>query len=155
TRVYGSFLLLVLLDSAATLFSINLLVSLDRSAFAFTFVVLSAAFLSFNIIYLVLEIIVLVALLDFSFLLRKLSDTKFERAILNRRLAFYGETLVPSFFLSYAVIYLYSFIPNSQSFAAPVFAISSVGAIFIILVMVRSLSSPSLLGRKQSSETGN
>lgn len=152
TNIYWFFLLLVLIDGAATLFCINLMLSLDRLAFAFLLVVLSATVLSFNIVYLVLEMLSLVALLDFSFLLRRVSSTKFESTILKRRLTSYADTLVPSFFISYAVVYLFSFIPKSQTLAAPIFAISSVGAIFVILVVVRSLS-PSFSGRKQAGKS--
>lgn len=152
TNIYWFFLLLILVDGLATLYGMNLVVSLERSAFAFLLVLLSATVLSFNVVYLVLEMLSLVALLDFSFLLRRLSDTKFESIILKRRLSSYVDTLLPSFFLSYAVLYLYSFIPTSQSFADPIFAISSVGAIFVILVVVRSLS-PTFFGRKQAGKS--
>lgn len=143
SSTYWLFILLVLIDGIATYLRSDSLVSLDRSVGAVSLVVLSAVLLSFNVIYLILEVLAVVVLVDLSFLLRRFSDTKLESSIIKRRVGSYIYTMIPSFFISYALIFLYSYVFQSTNLSALVLGLSSIGSLIVIIAVVRYFPSPS------------
>ncbi len=143
SSTYWLFILLVLIDGIATYLRSDSLVSLDRSIGALSLVVLSAVLLSFNVIYLILEVLAVVVLVDLSFLLRRFSDTKLESSIIKRRVGSYIYTMIPSFFISYALIFLYSYVFQSTNLSALVLGLSSIGSLIVIIAVVRYFPSPS------------
>ena len=136
-NLFWLFVFLAIVDTLATFLSVDQIVLIDRCFFTLAVIILSSALFSYSAIYLVIEITLILLALDFSFLLRKLSDTSFEIAILRRWLSSFGKYLALSFFVSFAMIYIYSY-TSGVSVGAPILAISSVAAIFIILVVTRS-----------------
>jgi hypothetical protein len=140
---YLLFVGLLVLDGAATFWSIDTVVSIDRSILFFGLIILTALWIP-NILLLTFEILALFAILDMSLFLRRLADTRIETSVLKRRLQSYTYTMVPAFLLSYVLISLFSIVPVDivpQSSALFVLAASSVGAFVTVWLVTRYLSS--------------
>jgi hypothetical protein len=95
-----------------------------------------------DILFLFLETVLVIAALDFSFLLRKLRGTVVDRSVFRGRLESYAFTLVPAFLLSYSLVYVYSF-ASGVSAATPLvlLALTSTGAMLVIYSTIRFVSS--------------
>jgi hypothetical protein len=136
------FLVIVEVDGLATLASSDIVVSVDRSTFFLAFLALSVSQGSHGLFFLFLEVVLAIAALDFSFLLRRIRGTVVDSSVLKNRLGSYAYTAVPAFLLSYSLTLLYSFIsgvPLPDPLA--LLAVSSTAALFAIYVVSRFLSS--------------
>jgi hypothetical protein len=142
---YLLFVIIVTVDGLATLTNSDSVVSADRSIFFLALLILSVVRGSYNLFFLFLEIILVIAALDISFLLRRLQGTVVDVSVIRGRLESYAYTLVPAFLLSYSLTYLYSFI---SGFSSPeplvLLAVSSAAALFAIYAVSRYLSSPAI-----------
>jgi hypothetical protein len=138
---YVIFVIIVAVDGLATLANSDSVVSVDRSTFFLALLVLSVAQGSHDLLFLFLEIVLVIAALDFSFLLRRLGGTVVDASVIMSRLESYAYTLVPAFLLSYSLTFLYSFI-SGISFPEPLvlLAVSSTAALFAIYAVSRYLS---------------
>ena len=95
-----------------------------------------------NIFILTIEILGLVAALDFSFLLRKVDGTSVDLSVLAKRLKSYAYTVLPAFFVTYLFLYVYSQnLQFSASEAVVVFGLASVGALIVVYAVVHFLLS--------------
>ena len=138
---YLLFAVIVMVDGVATLLKSDSSVSADRSAFFVALLVLSVARGSQDLFFLFLEMVLAIAALDVSFLLRRLHGTVADASVIRGRLESYGYTLVPALLLSYALILLYSSISGSSPPEPLVLlAISSTGALFSVYAVTRYLS---------------
>jgi hypothetical protein len=139
---YLIFLVIVEVDGLATLANSDLIVSADRSTFLLLLLVLSVARSSYDLFFLFLEVVLVIAALDFSFLLRRVRGTVVDSSVLTGRLESYAYTAVPAFLLSYFLTFLYSFI-SGVSLPDPLalLAVSSTAALFGIYAVSRYLSS--------------
>jgi hypothetical protein len=144
-EAYWFFAFLILIDGVGTFFNSAALVAFDRAVCAISLVILSAVLLSFNAIYLILEALLAFVVLDLGFLLRKFSDTNVESPIIKKRIWSYAYVIVPSFLLSYALIFFYSFVPQSADVSALILGLSSIGAFLIVLVVARYFLLPANL----------
>jgi hypothetical protein len=140
---YLLFVGLLVLDGAATFFSIDTVVSIDRLILFFGLIILSALWIP-NLLLLTFETLAVFAILDISFFLRRLADTRIETSVLKRRLQSYTYTIVPAFLLTYVLILLFSVLPADVvplSSALFVLAVSSAGAFVTVWLVTRYLSS--------------
>jgi hypothetical protein len=138
---YLLFVLIVTVDGAATLLKSDSMVSVDRSAFFLALLALSVARGSQDLFFLFLEMVLAIAALDITFLLRRLSGTLVDASVVRGRLVSYGYTLVPTLLLSYALTSLYSSISGSSPPDPLVLlAVSSTGALLSIYAVTRYLS---------------
>jgi hypothetical protein len=90
----------------------------------------------------------LFVILDMSFFLRRLADTRIETSVLKRRLQSYAYTVVPAFLVTYILISLFSVLPTDivpPSSALFVLSASSAGAFVTVWLVTRYLSSLTLL----------
>ena len=82
-----------------------------------------------------------IAALDVSFLLRRLHGTVVDASVVRGRLASYAYTLVPALLLSYSLTLLYSSLTGpSPPEPLALLAVSSTGALFSIYAVSRYLS---------------
>ncbi|MFI5422116.1 MAG: hypothetical protein ACHQ1H_14220, partial [Nitrososphaerales archaeon] len=89
------FVLFALVDGMATQFRVGTLVSVNRIAFVFVLLLVSS--INFGVLSIILEILVLIAVIDISFLLRELRQHTRQDLIdiLSNRLRSYIYTIVP------------------------------------------------------------
>jgi len=137
---YWVFILFAIIDGLSTRYSSEFVLSLDRIAFAFIILLLSAESLRLDVLAMILETAALIALLDISFLLRQIRQHSQHdlSTILFSRLRSYLYTLVPAVILSSGLTYLGAsslpFAINSQ------YAILELGlasaAVFVIILSV-------------------
>ena len=140
--VFWLFVLFALVDGAATLYRIGIAISVNRIAFTFGFLLVSSV--AFGVVSIILETIVLIGILDVSFLLRQVRQHTPQDllAILGSRLGSYLYTLVPAGIFSAGILYLASPIFSSgvpADFAITLLGISSVAAFLVILYVARNL----------------
>jgi len=141
------FVMFALVDGLATLFQIGLVVSVSRIAFAFTFIVLNSA--NFGVLAITTETLALIAVLDFSFLLREIKQHAGNDIlnILGSRLGSYLYTLVPAGIFSTGVLYIAS-LPLSNGvnseIAITLLGVTSTAILLIILFVARTFRSESL-----------
>jgi hypothetical protein len=138
--LYLVFVFMVAVDALGTLVNSDAVVSADRSALFLLLIVLSVAQGSHDLFLLFLEVVLVIAALDFSFLLRKLRGTVVDASVIGSRLKSYAYTLLPAFALSYSLTFLYSFI-SGVPLPEPValLAVSSAAALFAIYWISRYL----------------
>jgi len=137
------FVALVVLDGAATFFSVDTLISVDRSILFFGLIILTALWMP-NLLLLTFETLALFAILDMSLFLRRLADTRIETSVLKRRLQSYTYTIVPAFLLTFVLISLFTVLPADIIpvwLALFVLAASSAGAFATVWLVTRYLSS--------------
>jgi hypothetical protein len=140
---YLLFVVLLVLDGAATFFSIDTLISADRSILFFGLIILTALWIP-SLLLLTFETLTLFAILDMSLFLRRLADTRIETSVLKRRLRSYTYTIVPAFLLTFVLISLFSVLPADIVpvwLALFVLAASSAGAFVTVWLATRYLSS--------------
>ncbi len=141
---YWLFVALAILDGVGIFAKADLIVYLDRSVFFLTVMIISMLQSPLNIFSLTIEILILVAALDFSLFLKKLDCTRVHSSVVLYRLRSYAYTVLPAFLLTYA-LYLYSFnlpLPKfSLSEIIIVFGLSSVGTLIIVYVLAQGLLS--------------
>jgi hypothetical protein len=95
-----------------------------------------------NIFLLTLVIIGLIAVLDFSFVLRKVDGTSVDWGVFARRLRSYAYTVLPAFLLTYLLLFVYSQnLGFSLVDAAIVLGLASVGTLVIVYAVVRFIAS--------------
>jgi hypothetical protein len=140
--IYLLFVAIVAVDGIATLVDSDSIVSVDRAALFLVLVVLSVAVGPHDLLSLFLRMILAIAALDMSFLLRRLRGTVIDASVIERRLGSYAYTLVPAFLLSYLLTYLYSSLSGlSPPEPVALLAVSSTSALLIIYVVSRYLTS--------------
>jgi hypothetical protein len=146
---YVVFLVILEVDGLATLANSDALVSVDRSVYFLALLILSVGEPTVSLFSLFLEIVLVVAALDFSFLLRRLRNTTFDLSVITGRLESYGYTALPALLVSYSLTTLYS-VASGGSVPDPLafLALSSTTAIFAIYVVSRYLSSRELPGSR-------
>jgi hypothetical protein len=133
---------LIAMDGLGTLVPADFFVSADRAIFFLAFVVLAMLKNPSGIFILTIEILGVIAALDFSFLLRKVDGTSVDRDVLARRLKSYAYTVLPAFFVTYLFLYVYSQnIQFNASEAVVAFGLASVGALIVVYAIVRFLFS--------------
>ncbi|MHB1907387.1 MAG: hypothetical protein ACYCQJ_00795 [Nitrososphaerales archaeon] len=141
--------LLLITDGVATLLDSSLIVSVDRTLFLFMFIVLGSLSGDFGSLDLVVVTLTFLTLVDLSFLLRRIEDTKVVGDVFQKRLAAYCYTIIPAFLLTYIVVFLYLQITISSSEAILVLGMSVVGGFIIVYLLARSFARPqSVLGKK-------
>jgi hypothetical protein len=108
---YWFFILLTFIDGVATAFSNDTVISIDRAAYALTVLVLGGITLKLSILPIILETVVVVALVDLLFLVRRTRarTRKDFLQIILRRLGSYGFTLLPAAIFSAGLIYIGGF----------------------------------------------
>jgi hypothetical protein len=137
---YWVFAALIAADGIATLTRRDSIVSSDRALFFFVVLVMSMLESPFNIFSLTVELLILVAALDFSFFLKKLDSTRVDKSVVFGRLRSYAYTMLPTFFLTYVLFYAYSFnLQFSVSQAVAVLGFSFVGALIVVFIVARYL----------------
>lgn len=131
---YWVFIILIVVDVVGTLFSNRIITSVGRAFFFFAFVILSGFESSINIFLLVTEIILLITVLDFSFLLAGLGSTIADLSVLTGRAKSYALTVLPAALLTYAMlVYGYSASFQFSAFQALIaFGLSSAGAVISV-----------------------
>lgn len=134
---------LIVIDGLGTMLTrTDWIASADRAFFFFLVVVWTLLRSSANVFFLTLEILCIVATLDFSFLLRKLDGTNVDSAVLTGRLRSYAYTMLPAFLLTYVLLYLYSFnFQFTDAQAVIVLSLAAVGALVVIYTVSRYLFS--------------
>ena len=132
------FAFLVVLDTLGTLASIDIIVSADRGLYFIITLFLILLKFPLNIFSLSIEVIGLVALLDFSYLLRRVDGTAVDYTVLINRVKSYAYTMLPAFLLTYLLLYLYSFnLQFSLLEAALALGLSTVGIFVSIYAVIR------------------
>lgn len=138
---YPIFLLILVLDAVATIANSDALAAADRSVYFLTLVLLSVTLGPYSLPILFLEVLLVIAALDFSFLLRKMRGTVVDAAPLLKRLESYAYTILPAFLASYLLTFLYYPVAGaSETDPLPVLAISSAVALLAIYSVSRHLS---------------
>jgi hypothetical protein len=138
---YPFFVALVMVDGLATLMKSEFVVCVDRSLLFITLIVASVAIGSYGLFFIFLEVLLMIAALDVSFLLRRLQGSVVDLSVVKARLRSYLFTLVPAFLLSYSLTYLYSSISVSSSQEALVLlAVSCPAALLSVYGLLRFLS---------------
>ena len=102
------FVFLFVLDALGTLAAIDLVVSVDRALFFLATLLLTLLAFPLDIFTLSLELLSLLAALDFSFLLRKVDGTGVDGFVFVNRLRSYAYTIVPAFLITYLFLYFYT-----------------------------------------------
>ncbi|MGA2877076.1 MAG: hypothetical protein ABSE82_16285 [Nitrososphaerales archaeon] len=133
---------LIVVDVLGMLASADSIVSGNRAVFFLAVMVTVIVGNPSNIFVLTLEMLGLIASLDFSFLLRKVDGTGVDRSVFADRLRSYVYTILPAFLLTYLMLYLYSQNLEFNSFDAVIaLGLASVGVLAIIYVVVHFLIS--------------
>jgi hypothetical protein len=104
---YWLFLILAFVDALSTRYRQDSLVAIDRMTFAFVLLLLSAQVLGFGILYIMVETVLLIGLLDVSFLMRKIKGSG-GLSIVGLRLRTYLYSLVPALLFSFGMVFIYS-----------------------------------------------
>ncbi len=141
-RFYAYFVGAVAVDGIATVIGSETIVRTDRSILSVALVVLTVAEGSYNLFFLFLEVVVLIAVLDTSFLLRRLEGTVVDLSVLGARLRSYAYSLVPALLLSWSLTYVYSLGLGPSTEPVVLLAASCPAVLFVIYVVARYLSSP-------------
>lgn len=138
---YLFFIGLVAADGFATLANGDTAVAVVRSAFFLALLDLSVLAGPHSILFIFLVMILAIAVLDVSFLLRRLRGTLVDASVITGRLRSYAYTLLPAFLLSYVLTYAYSLALGFVS-AEPVvlLAVSSTVALLVVYAVSRHLS---------------
>ncbi|MFI5421381.1 MAG: hypothetical protein ACHQ1H_10485, partial [Nitrososphaerales archaeon] len=123
--VFWIFVLFALVDGLATRFRVGIIVSVNRVAFVFVLLLLSV---NLGVLSIIVEILVLIVVMDASFLLRELRQHTRQDLIniLSNRLKSHIYTIVPAGIFSSGILYLAS-APFSNG-VGPNYAISLLGA---------------------------
>jgi len=110
-EAYWLFILLTFIDGVATAFSNDTVISIDRATYALTVLVLGGITLKLSILPMVLETVMVIALMDLLFLVRRTRarSRKDFFQILLLRLGSYVFTLLPATVFSVGLIYLGGF----------------------------------------------
>ncbi|MDG6921968.1 MAG: hypothetical protein JRN67_01590 [Nitrososphaerota archaeon] len=136
------FAVLFVLDALGTLAAIDLVISADRAFFFLVTLLLTLLTFPLNIFSLSLEVLSLVAALDFSFLLRKVDGTGVEVSVITNRLKSYAYTMFPAFLLTYLFLYFYSVNPQFTLLeAALALGLGTVGIFVSVYAIIRFLLS--------------
>jgi hypothetical protein len=131
---------LVLVDGLGTVMQTDSIVSADRAILFLAITILAITKNPSNVFLLTLEILGLIAALDFSFLLRKLDGTGVDVGVIANRLKSYTRTILPAFLLTYLFLYVYSLNLQFNAFEAVVaLGLASVGVLITIYAIVRFL----------------
>ncbi len=146
---YVLFLAILAIDGLATLANSDRTLEVDRSTFFLLLLILSVAQGPRDLLFLFLEVALVVAALDFSFLLRRVRGTVVDPAVLTNRLRSYAYTVLPAFLLSYALTFISSLV-SGVALPDPLLllAASATAALFVIYVVSRFLSSRVVLDRR-------
>lgn len=130
------------MDALGTLAAIDLIISADRAFFFLVVLLLTLLTFPLNLFSLSLEVLGLVAALDFSFLLRKVDGTGVDRSVLTNRLRSYAYTMVPTFLLTYLLLYFYEVNPLFTPLeAALALGLGTVGIFVSVYAVIRFLLS--------------
>jgi len=134
---YWLFLALALVDALSTRFRLDGVVATDRMIFAFVLLALSTQVLGFGILDIMVETVLLIGLLDVSFLLRKIKGSG-GWLIVGLRLRSYLYTLVPALLFSFGMVYIYSELVGARpALTSSSIAVLELGlAAFSLLVLV-------------------
>ncbi|MDA4122509.1 MAG: hypothetical protein OK456_04925 [Thaumarchaeota archaeon] len=141
-RFYAYFVGAVAVDGIATIIGSDVIVRADRSVLSLALVILTVAEGSYNLFFLFLEVVILITVLDTSFLLRRLEGTTVDLSVLGARLRSHAYSLVPALLLSWSLTYLYSLGLGPSTEPVVLLAASCPAALFVIYVVARYLSSP-------------
>lgn len=130
--------LLVTVDVLGMLTSAEIVVSADRALFFVAVAITAIVMNPSNVFLTMIEILGLIAVLDFSFLLRKVDGTGVDRSVFAKRLKSYTYTVLPAFLLTYLLLILYSQnLTFSVIEAAIVLGLASAGTLIIVYTVVR------------------
>lgn len=133
---YWLFLLLVLVDGAATSLQSPRAVSANRIFFGIIILILGAIAFGFNILGMILETALVIIILDFLFLIRQMWTSKRDfLGIFFSRFRSYGYTLLPAFVFACGLTYIGSSVIVAR--IGPANAILELGlasvAVFLII----------------------
>jgi hypothetical protein len=142
------YLSLFILDFLGTLFDLGAMLSIDRSAFAAFFVLLGTFAEHYTTFESVLSVIVIIVLLDWSFLLRKIQDTHIlGTSFLVKRLRAYVATAGSTILMSYFFVFVYSEISFfALPFAILIFGVAMVSAFVIFILIIRAFTNSASKG---------
>ena len=132
---------LAILDGYLTYYRADGLISFERVVFGFFAIFLTAYFASFGVLSLMIETVLVIALLDFSLLLRKVRHSDEHVRIVVARLRSYLVSLVPALVFSFTMVYLYSAISSVPKEPILPLALASAGFFVLILVVARLIIS--------------
>lgn len=130
------FAILFVIDGLGTLSTIDVIVASSRSLFFLMAILITALSFPLDLFVLSLEILGLLAFLDFSILLRKVDGTGVDISVLTKRLRSYTLTLLPAFLLTYLLLFFYSVNLQFDFFEATLFLALGAGGIFISVYAV-------------------
>jgi len=131
------FVLLFVFDSVSTYFDVDFVLIFDRLAYGLVLIVLTATVKSYTGAQLILESLLIIVLLDFSFLLRKIGESQYSRRIIELRLRSYAYTLLPAYFVSVLLLQAYFYASVTVPEAILVFGLSSAGVLAVVYFLVR------------------
>ncbi|MFI5421746.1 MAG: hypothetical protein ACHQ1H_12325 [Nitrososphaerales archaeon] len=142
--VFWIFALFALVDGLATQFRVGTLVSVNRIAFVFVLLLVSSV--NFGVLSIILESLVLIAVIDISFLLRELRQHTQQDLIdiLSNRLRSYIYTIVPAGIFSSGILNLAAAPVSSgvsPNYAISMLGLSSAAAFLIVLFVIRAFRS--------------
>jgi len=132
---------LAILDGYLTYFRADGLISFERVAFGFFAILLTVGVAGFGILSLMVEIILVIALLDFSLLLRRVRHSDEHVRIVMIRLRSYLVSLVPALVFSFAMVYLYSVVFSAPREPILPLGLASAGIFVLVLVVARLMLS--------------
>jgi hypothetical protein len=139
---YWFFILLAVIDGAATRFRSELVLSLDRIFYAFVLIVFGSLFFGFDALSMITETVLVIALVDLLFLIRRIpgrSGSDFT-GIISQRFRSYTFTLLPAGILSIGLTFLgglvigVSLVPRSPILEL---GLSSIAVFLLILFATR------------------
>ncbi len=134
------FLALVVIDGLSTYARVRLFVAMDRAVFALALILISSVLLNFSAIELILETLILIAILDFSLLLRRLHGAGDPLEIIKIRLQSYLFSVAPAGVFAVGMLYIYSIILFPSIPPSPVLemGLASAGIFLAISYIVRT-----------------
>jgi hypothetical protein len=141
-KFFGFYIVLLAVDLVATLLDSGTTIQFDRGIFVLLFIVLGSFSGQFGALQSMTAVLAVVTTIDFTIFLRKLEDTKVSNRVILKRLQSCLYTIVPTFLISYAVIYLYSQITITGRLSVFVIGMGSVVAFLIIYFLVQNIANP-------------
>jgi hypothetical protein len=146
---YWLFLILGLVDGFSTRYRNGTLIAVERIFFAFFVLLASAVSLSFGVAEICTETALVIALIDFSFFLRRVENPASGEMskVIRARIVSYGYSLLPAAVFSVGAVSLLSsafqFRPVFGAIANPGYAVAEVAltsvGVFALLVLVARL----------------
>ncbi len=139
--LFWLFFVLLVIDGILTIFHDEVLISIDRLVFGATLITASIIEFNLNALLLIIETLLLFVILDFSFLMIRVGNTKVEPGLFKHRLLSYCYIVPISFAITLGSIYFYSVFPLGPEISVPVLGFASIGVFMISLLAIKAVKS--------------